>query len=141
MDEQYGIECPIDKMIIRNLRFCAGFLRHHTGERGGQRRVLRSLCERGAMTQRELLEEMGVRPSSLSELLGKLEIKGFVIKEKSTADKRNYNVAITGDGILELEEMRTQYEASMSGLLSGLEENEKIALAALLEKLRFQWSE
>jgi DNA-binding MarR family transcriptional regulator len=141
MDEQRGIECPIDKMIIRNLRFCAGFLRHHTGGKGGQRRVLHSLCEHGAMTQRELLEEMGVRPSSLSELLGKLEVKGFVIKEKSSADKRNYNVSITGDGTREMEEMRTQYESAMSGLLSGLDEDEKIALAALLGKLRRQWSE
>lgn len=93
------------------------------------------------MTQQALLEEMGVRAASLSELLGKLEAKGYVKKEKSETDKRNYNVSITEDGIQAMEEMHMKHQSVMSDLLSGLDPDERQQLAALLSKLHTQWSE
>jgi len=143
MNEQNGIKrpegVPDDEIIIGSLRYCASFLRYQTEGKGSQRRVLSFLRERGPMTQRDILEEMDIRASSLSELLGKLEGRGFVTKEKSEADKRNYNVSITDDGIRALTEMQSRYDLSMSDLLSGLDEAEKARLAALLEKLRCLW--
>lgn len=130
-----------DERIIRDLMYCSGFLRNHTEGKGSQRRVLFFLREHGPMTQRELLEEMGVRAASLSELLSKLEAKGYVQKEKSETDKRNYNVSITAEGIQALEEMHIKHQATMSDLLSGLEPEERKQLAALLAKLHTQWSE
>lgn len=130
-----------DERIIKDLMYCSGFLRSHTEGKGSQRRVLFFLREHGPLTQREILEEMGVRASSLSELLSKLEAKGYVKKEKSAADKRNYNVSITEEGILALEEMHAAHQAAMSDLLSGLEPDERRQLAALLSKLHDLWSE
>lgn len=130
-----------DERIIKDLMYCSGFLRSHTEGKGSQRRVLFFLRERGPMTQREILEEMGVRASSLSELLSKLEAKGFVKKEKSEADKRNYNVSITPEGLLALDEMHARHQEVMHDLLSGLEPEERSQLAALLAKLHAQWSE
>lgn len=130
-----------DERIIKDLMYCSGFLRNHTEGKGSQRRVLFFLREHGPMTQRRILEEMGVRASSLSELLSKLEAKGYVQKEKSETDKRNYNVSITAEGIRALDEMHTKHQAAMSDLLSGLEPDEREQLAALLSKLHSLWSE
>lgn len=129
-----------EERIIKDLMYCAGFLRNHTEGKGSQRRVLFFLRERGPMTQKEILEEMGVRAGSLSELLSKLEAKGYVKKEKSEADKRNYNVSITDEGIQALEEMHTKHQAAMSDLLCVLAPEERKQLAALLEKLHTAWS-
>lgn len=130
-----------EERIIKDLMYCAGFLRNHTEGKGSQRRVLFFLRERGPMTQREILEEMGVRAGSLSELLSKLEAKGYVKKERSETDKRNYNVSITDSGLLALEEMHVKHQAAMSDLLSDLSLEERNQLAALLKKLHTLWSE
>lgn len=130
-----------DERIIKDLMYCSGFLRNHTEGKGSQRRVLFFLHEHGPLTQRQILEEMGVRASSLSELLSKLEAKGYVKKEKSETDKRNYNVSITDEGIRALEEMHIKHQAAMSDLLSGFEPEERKQLAALLSKLHTLWSE
>ncbi|MGM9606825.1 MAG: MarR family winged helix-turn-helix transcriptional regulator [Oscillospiraceae bacterium] len=145
MSEQNEINRPQnvlgEERIIKDLMYCAGFLRNHTEGKGSQRRVLFFLREHGPMTQREILEEMGVRASSLSELLSKLEAKGYVKKEKSETDKRNYNVSITDEGIQALEEMHVKHQAAMSDLLSDLSPEERRQLAALLEKLHTAWSQ
>lgn len=126
--------------IIKDLMYCAGFLRNRSEEKGSQRRVLFILRERGPMTQRDLLEEMGVRASSLSELLSKLEAKGCVVKAKSETDKRNYNVSITAEGLQALEAMHARHQAAMSDLLSDLSPEQRAQLAELLETLREAWS-
>ncbi len=145
MSEQNAVSRPqsvlSEERVIKDLMYCAGFLRNHTEGKGSQRRVLFFLRERGPMTQREILEEMGVRASSLSELLGKLEAKGYVKKERSEVDKRNYNVSITEEGVQALEEMHAKHQAAMSDLLSGLSPAERTQLAALLAKLHTLWSQ
>ncbi|MGN1004656.1 MAG: MarR family winged helix-turn-helix transcriptional regulator [Oscillospiraceae bacterium] len=130
-----------EERVIKDLMYCAGFLRNHTEGKGSQRRVLFFLRERGPMTQKEILEEMGVRAGSLSELLSKLEAKGYVKKEKSETDKRNYNVSITDEGVQALEEMHAKHQAAMSDLLSVLAPEERSQLAALLGKLHTAWSQ
>lgn len=137
---EHGTYAAGDERVIKDIMYCAGFVRGYAGGKGSQRRVLFFLREFGPMTQRALLEEMGVRASSLSELLSKLEVKGYILKEKSETDKRNYNVSITPEGRHALEELNIQHKAAMNELLSALEPEERKQLSALLGKLREQWS-
>ena len=130
-----------DERLIHNLRRCAHYLRHNTEGKGSQRRVLHLLAKRGAMSQKDLLEILAVRPGSLSELLSKLEAKGCITKEKDEADKRNCNVSITPLGLEVLEELQQQYKASVTALLSGFPEEDKEKLTTLLEQLQATWSE
>lgn len=130
-----------DEKLIHNLRRCGHYLRHHTEEKGSQRRVLFHLHRKGPMTQKDLLELLGVRAGSLSELLSKLEAKGCIAKEKSETDKRNYNVSITPVGLELLGELQKQYHESMADLLSGFPEEDKVTLNALLEELQNSWPE
>ena len=130
-----------DERLIHNLRLCGHYLRHNTEEKGSQRRVLFLLRRNGPMTQKDLLDAMGVRAGSLSELLSKLEAKGCVVKEKSETDKRNYNVSITPIGQETLAEMQKQYRQSMSALLVDFPDEDKAELNRLLEKLQNTWPE
>lgn len=130
-----------DEKLIHNLRRCGHYLRHHTEEKGSQRRVLFLLRRNGPMTQKDLLDAMGVRAGSLSELLSKLEVKGCIVREKSETDKRNYNVTITPVGLEVLEELQRQYHASMVDLLASFPEEDKAELNLLLDKLNAIWQE
>lgn len=127
--------------IVKDLMHCARFLRSKNDGKWSQRRVLMYLKKNGPVTQRVLLEEMGVRASSLSELLGKLENKGWVVKAKSDTDKRNYNVSVTEEGTAALEEMQALHQASIIELFSDFPAEDQAQLAQLLSKLRDQWRE
>ncbi len=140
-DTNHRPDLSCDERIVKDLMHCARYLRTNSEGKGSQRRVLTMLSHEGPMTQKDLLEKMGVRASSLSELLRKLESKGFVTKEKSNADKRNYHVSITPDGMHVLSEMQAQHQAAMADLLSGLSEDERTQLATLLSKLHRLWHE
>lgn len=130
-----------DERLVHNLRRCGHYLRHHTEEKGSQRRVLFLLHRRGPMSQKALLDAMGVRAGSLSELLSKLEGRGCIRREKSENDKRNYNVTLTAEGLEVLEELQQQYHASMAELMSAFPEQDKQTLNDLLEKLQDSWPE
>ena len=64
----------------------------------GQGRVLALLKAKPTTTQRELSFLLDMRQQSLSELLGKLEEKGFITREKSPDDGRVTVVTLTDEG-------------------------------------------
>ena len=64
----------------------------------GQGRVLALLSAKPETTQRELSYVLDMRPQSLSELLFKLEEKGYITREKSDADARVTVVKLTEAG-------------------------------------------
>ena len=64
----------------------------------GQGRVLALLAVKPETTQRELSYVLDMRQQSLSELLAKLEEKGFVTREKSAEDGRVTVVKLTEAG-------------------------------------------
>lgn len=72
--------------------------RQFGGVRAGQGRVLHILTLRSPMPQKELAYMLGVRPQSLSELLGKLEAAGLVQRRRDDEDRRTVIVEITEDG-------------------------------------------
>lgn len=64
----------------------------------GQGRVLAMLQAKPETTQKELCFLLGMRQQSLSELLSKLEEKGFVERQKSEEDGRVTLVKLTDEG-------------------------------------------
>ncbi|HCC01052.1 MAG TPA: hypothetical protein DEP42_07575 [Ruminococcaceae bacterium] len=64
----------------------------------GQALVLRILSQDDGLPQMMLAEKLDIRPSSLGELVSKLETNGFVERRKNQADKRVYNVFLTVKG-------------------------------------------
>ncbi|MGO1949723.1 MAG: MarR family winged helix-turn-helix transcriptional regulator [Mycobacteriaceae bacterium] len=68
------------------------------GTRAGQGRVLHILTLQSPMSQKELAYMLGVRPQSLSELLGKLESSGYVERKRDEGDRRTFIVEITDEG-------------------------------------------
>lgn len=120
----------------------AAHLAFHNLHRQGshaQDRVMALLASQRAMSQRELLQHMGVRPASLSELLGKLEKSGAVRRERDRRDKRNVVVTLTEEGgRMAAERARTMRNA-MRGMFAPLAEEEQAQLAALLTRLVTAW--
>ena len=99
----------------------------------GQGRVLALLSAKPETTQRELSYLLDMRQQSLSELLAKLEDKGFITREKSAEDGRVTVVRLTQAGaeaVPSPEQMDERADA-----LDCLSAEEHTQLEALTDKI------
>ena len=96
-----------------------------------QGRALLMLDEEGSLPQKELVSRLGVKAQSASEMVRKLEGRGLVVRNRSAADARAYDVAITEDGRALAKEMREAKPIA----LDALSDDEKLQFEAILDKL------
>nr|WP_300307924.1 MarR family transcriptional regulator [uncultured Anaerostipes sp.] len=102
----------------------------------GQYRCLFYLEEHGSVKQKEMAEELGIRPASLSELISKLEQKGLVKKEPSPKDRRSMMVSLTREGMMTARHGRAGQSRFHSLIFEPLSEEEKETLYELLWKVK-----
>ena len=127
----HGERPALEDDSLRSLLIRAAQSMHHPRAGASQELVLRILDREGSPDQQSLLRELRVRPGSLSELLGKLEQKGLIERERSESDRRRVIVRLTESGRQAL----TPGEAAADDPFAVLTGEEQTALRALLEKV------
>ncbi|MCD8008439.1 MAG: MarR family transcriptional regulator [Clostridiales bacterium] len=126
-----------EERLNRALRRCGHYLYHHSaGPR--QATVLRLLQENGSMSQRDIQEALHIQPGSVSELLSKLENKGFLLRQRDAEDKRKVNIVLTPRG--QAQELRPM-EETLSQRYAVLSEAEQALVTDCLERLLASWDE
>ena len=128
-----------EERLFHHLRGIAHQMRHHADAKGGQGRILGLLLRRESITQRELQELLGVQAGSLSEILSKLEAGGLISRAPNEADRRGMDITLTEEGIRVAKESEAYRRQRREALFQALSEEEKLNLAALLEKLNEDW--
>lgn len=116
---------------------------HHRGDSSaselnigrGQGHLLGILLAQDGLTQKELSTQLQIRPASLGELVGKLELSGYVERRVNENDKRVINVFLKEEGRKLVNEVVKLRNAQVDKIFSGLLEEEKIQLSAIMEKL------
>ena len=73
-------------------------MRFMSGGRAGQGRLLHLLERESPITQRRLMDQVGVRAGSLSEVLGKMEANGWIERAPSPEDRRSVEITLTPAG-------------------------------------------
>ncbi|MDR1936139.1 MAG: MarR family transcriptional regulator [Candidatus Accumulibacter sp.] len=110
--------------------------RHNRGNtQHAQTHVLAILKEKEPMSQRDLMEMLDVRSASLSEILEKLEQNGFITRERSDQDKRNFTISATEQGRAMVEEHKKEHLKNAEAIFTPLSEVERQQLGELLEKI------
>lgn len=138
-ETHYQLADTNGKLII-NLRDIDHMMRGLYEGRGSQQRILIVLNEMGgAVTQRMLTERLQIRSGSASEVIGKLESAGYIVRTASETDRRNVEVALTEKGREAAEEAKQQRELRHEEMFLCLTETEKEELLVLLEKLSSDW--
>lgn len=107
------------------------------GPARSQSLILSILAGRDALSQRELQQMLGIQPGSLSELLSKLQAKGYLSREKGE-DRRGNLLRITESGRAAIPTADDLPEDDPFDALSVEEQNQ---LAALLRKLLNDWAD
>ncbi|MCC8181113.1 MAG: MarR family transcriptional regulator [Planctomycetes bacterium] len=98
-------------------------------------RLLGLLAQMDGSMQSEIAAEAGIRPASLSELIGRLEQTGMVERRQSEIDKRSVHIHLTEAGreaAREAGEMRSQL---VDAAFAELDESECSVFADMLEKV------
>ena len=128
-----------DHKLVWNLRDIGHTMRHISEGRGSQKRILMFLREFGDITQSELTQRLQIQPGSASEVIGKLETAGFLVRTPSNTDRRTTNIVLTEAGIAAAEEAALQREERHQQMFSCLSGEEQDTLLSLLEKLNADW--
>lgn len=118
---------------------CGHFLHHRRGGKRGQGRILRILMKEEEMTQKELQERLGIQSGSMSEIVLKLEGRGFIAREREETDKRKIKLKITEAGRTFFEERQQEMIEGEKSLFNGLTQDEQEILKGLLTKLLKDW--
>jgi len=128
----------IDDSDLMDLIDMAGRMaqrRPQSGPAKSQALVLSILAGRDVLSQRELQQMLGIQPGSLSELLTKLEGKGYLVREKAE-DRRGNLLRITEAG---RKAIPTADELPEDDPFAALTDEQQDQLAALLRKLLNHW--
>lgn len=96
----------------------------------GQGRILAMLKLKDDISTKDLSHVLGIRVSSLNEMLAKLEKGGYVERHPSEEDKRVMLVTLTQKG-----RDADQVEAAPSAVFSCLSDEEQEQMAAYLDRL------
>ncbi len=119
-------------------------LRHGHGEpelkmAPGQKRVLAILSRHDFMSQRDLLDEMGLARATLSELLTRLENKGLIRRARSKVDRRVTVVSLTSKGVIASKRITDVETVIADEAFVSLDDAQKDSLAFALNGILESW--
>ena len=118
------------------MRRCGHILHHGRGEARSQIRILRILEDQEEISQGELMEILRIRPGSMSEIITKLESRGYLVRERDERDRRRAVLRITDEGRRRLQ---TQSREEEEDLFAVLTPQEQETLRALVIRLLRSW--
>ncbi len=109
--------------------------KHH--RRFPRERILAMILAKGdqGVHQKELAEEMRINPSSISELIDKLEADRYLERTVDPADKRATLITLTDKGKARAYEVIDERTARAEEVFKNLTEDEKQTLLVLLDKI------
>ena len=115
---------------------CGHYFTHRIGGgRRGQDSVMDWLSSNPGVTQKEISEGLGITPASLSEVLMKLERKGYITRFKDETDHRFIRVRLTDEG----EDALERSNEKSGDPFASLSAQEQETLKKLLGKLLSDW--
>ena len=132
--------------LMKQLRFISEAGSYYMGQKKqkltGQQRVLAILKLEDGLTQNYLAEVLDLRPSSIAELMKKMETNGDITRQEDENDKRSKRVYLTEDGRKKAEDNASlKNEDYSETFFAGLNDNEKQQFSDYLQKISDGWDD
>lgn len=131
--QRWQVNLLIRTLALRH-RGCAGTELASIGLFPGQETVLIVLDRFGPMTQRQLVDRLGIEPPTLSSIARKLESAGLVARTPSPCDGRATIVALTGRGRELLPDIRRIGRELAERTLAGMDDDTVELLMATMRQ-------
>lgn len=132
--------------LMKQLRFISEAGNFYMGQKKqkltGQQRVLAILKLEDGLTQNYLAEVLDLRPSSLAELLKKMENNDDIKRVEDENDKRSKHVFLTDTGRKKAEDNASlKNEDYSAAFFAGLNDDEKQQFSDSLQKISDGWDD
>ncbi|MEV4255110.1 MarR family winged helix-turn-helix transcriptional regulator [Spirillospora sp. NPDC049652] len=86
-------------------------------------------------SQRDLGARLGIDPSDLVDVVGALEERGLLRRDRDPSDRRRYVVTLTPEGRAELEAVTGRAAGLDAELLAALDPSERAAFTGMLRRV------
>ncbi|MHC6178652.1 MarR family winged helix-turn-helix transcriptional regulator [Clostridium sp. JNZ X4-2] len=116
-------------------RTAHGGIHSKGGFHHGQANLLTLILKNDGASQRILAEQLDVRPSSMTEMLSKMEQSGLITRKQGKDDQRVMHIYLTEEGRKAAKEIIENTNAFTESIFSALTEIEKEQMLAITEKL------
>jgi len=97
--------------------------------------VLEALLHLGPLTQRVLIDKVLTSPGNMTDLIDKLEQRGYVSRCRVASDRRNVEVGLTPAGEAFIGTLFPQHAGDIAAAMKGLSDAEIATLDTLLRRL------
>jgi len=101
--------------------------------------VLLELDADAPLSQRELIDRVGLDRSGMGRHLDELERRGFVIRKSNGSDRRAHAVQITGEGRRRLHAADPAVRKTLASVYSALSDEDLTTLDRLLSRIVEQY--
>uniref|UniRef100_A0A7C3RLE7 MarR family transcriptional regulator n=1 Tax=Dictyoglomus thermophilum TaxID=14 RepID=A0A7C3RLE7_DICTH len=101
----------------------------------GQAPVLLLLAEKNGLTQKEIAEELKIKPSTVTLILRRMKKRGLVSSKRDEKDKRYTKVYLTEDGKKFICRLREIYRQLEEECFNGFSDEEKDQLMNFLRRV------
>jgi len=136
-----GAETP-ERRIVVALRRIVHATRLHSRQLAAERQVtgpqlvcLQVLSEEGSLTSRRLAQHVHLDPSTMVGIVDRLESKGFLLRERSSRDRRAVLLNLTEAGAALVKQAPSPLQALLAGKLRRLSIEERRQLAENVERI------
>ena len=134
-----GTEQSREERLWTQMRRCGHFIWTRAGGKASQNRILSILGRHEGITQKELLDMTDIQSGSLSEILGKIEAEGLIIRSRNPLDKRNTDIQLTEAGRARAQEIDAHWEQGLEEMFQPLSSEERDRLLDMLQRLQQHW--
>lgn len=131
---EYQILCAL-RRIIRAVDIYSRKLNSRSGLTTPQLLCLHTLYKAETMTLSELTREINLSGSTVNGIVDRLEAKEYVVRERSTADRRRVYLHMTEAGKNAVKAAPSLLQDKLSAALAKLPETEQLTITAALEKV------
>ena len=138
--EPFGAVSRALGRVARLHRAAAGELLKSTGLYPGQELLMMHLWEMGAVRQTDLIDTLGVDPSTVTKMLQRLQRTGNVTRTTDPADRRAVLVEATETSNALEPEIEAAWKTLEERTVGGLDPAERAELLRLLEKVAANFS-
>jgi MarR family 2-MHQ and catechol resistance regulon transcriptional repressor len=97
--------------------------------------VLEALLHLGPLTQRSLIDKVLTSPGNMTDVIDKLEKRGYVTRSRVETDRRNVEVGLTPEGLAFISALFPLHADDLATAMKGLSDAEIATLDTLLRRL------
>lgn len=108
------------------------------GVYSGQDTLLKFLIEEDGQSMGLLAEKLGVRPPTVTRMVMRMSAQGFLRREPSQVDRRQFNVFLTQRGVAAIERIDEAWSKVEKLATANLKEKDGKRLRKILEKILLQ---